>query len=53
MQERQRIGSDYCIGTALNDVADMIHISEFALFKIRIYIRKWAGGFQQDFALLI
>ena len=53
MQVRQRTGSDYCIGAALDNVADMIHIAEFALFKIRIYIREWAGGFQQGSALLI
>lgn len=53
MQVRQRIGFDYCIGTAFDGITDVVHVVGLPLFKVLEHIRKGTGRLQKGLALLI
>ena len=49
----QKIGPDDRIGTALDGIADVVHVVGLPLFKVLEHIRKRTGRLQERLALLI
>ena len=49
----QKIGPDDRIGTALDGIADVVHVVGLPLFEVLEHIRKAPGRLQECLALLI